>query len=282
MLRIWYISAALLGMLMHSVGLIMQKKGLDDFKFKGIKNLKENHHFMIWFVGILLAYVISVLPTGFASDGLPPHIVSAISGLSIATVIILSHFFLKERIFPMDIILSIVMILGIFGISIMKDTTPKTTMDMKALYIMMIIPFLLLLPLLKGHTGKRLKTVVFSAFSGVTSGLCFVLLNIAVKQSGGTASGIFHSIYTYEYTVLGFFSAVAMQAAYKCGKIINIVPLQVSLGIIYPLICSYFIFEKSISLAQDLLIAVIAVCCAVIQKRHSILQQESEETTSRL
>ncbi|MGE4484143.1 MAG: hypothetical protein AB7C97_03395 [Oscillospiraceae bacterium] len=268
MLKVWYISAALLGMVMHSFGLVMQKKGMDHLDFKRLKDFKVSHDFIIWFIGILLAYVISVLPTGIASKGLSPQVVSSISGLSIVLVVILSHFFLKERVFLLDVILSVVIILSISGISIIKDDTPYTSMNIKALYAMIFAPFLLLLPLLNKKAGNKLKTFEFAAFSGLTSGLCFVLLNIAVKESGGSFSGLFSTVYPYEYTAVGFFSTISMQAAYRYGKIINIAPLQISLGVIYPLICSYFIFQKSISAAQDLLIVVIAICCAVIQKKH--------------
>ena len=268
MSKLWYISAALLGMVMHAFGLVLQKKGMDHLDFKRLKAFKVSHYFIIWFIGILLAYVISVLPTGIASKGLSPQIVSSISGLSIVLVVILSHYFLKERVFVWDIVLSIVIIFSIFGISIIKDVTPYTVINKKALYAMIFAPFLLLLPLLNRKAGNKLKTFEYAAFSGLTSGLCYVLLNIAVKASDGSFSGLFSTVYPYEYTAVGLFSTMSMQAAYRYGKIINIAPLQISLGVIYPLVCSYFIFQKSITPAQDLLIVVIAVCCAVIQKKH--------------
>lgn len=273
MSRLWYLAAALLGMGMHSVGLVMQKKGMDRLDLKRIRNfrlgdMRVTRHFVIWFTGIMLAYVLSVFPTGVASKGLPPQIVSSISGLSIVLVIVLSHFFLKEGIYLSDIIFSIVIILSIFGISLARDVASAARMDSSALYLLILAPFLLLLPVLGKKADNQTKTVLLSAFSGLTSGLSFVLLNIAVKKAGGTFAGIFSTVYTYEYTIVGFFSGFSMQAAYKFGNIINIAPVQVSLSVIFPLICSYFVFHKQISFFQDLLIILVGFCCWAILRRH--------------
>lgn len=266
--RIWYISAALLGMVMHSTGLVLQKKGMDHLNFKRLRDFKITRDLIIWVIGLLLAYVISVFPTGVASKGLSPQIVSSVSGLTIVLVIILSYFFLGERIFKSDILYSAVIILCIFGISVLEDSTPSLQMDRVALYILILAPFLLLTPILRKKTDEDTKALLFSAFSGLTSGLSFVLLNIAVKEAGSSFSGMFSSLYTYEYSVVGFFSGLAMQAAYRYGRIVNIVPVQISLSVIFPLICSYFIFHKSISPMQDLMILVIAACCWAILKKH--------------
>lgn len=268
MSRIWYFAAALLGMAMHSVGLVMQKKGMERLNLKQLRNFKITRHFIIWFIGILLAYVISVLPTGVASKGLSPQIVSSISGLSIVFVLVLSHFFLKESIYFSDIVFSVVIILSIFGISISRDVTSGSHMDSEALYILILAPFLLLMPFFGKKADNHTKTVLLSAFSGLTSGLSFVLLNIAVKHAGGSFAGIFSTVYTYEYSIVGFFSGFSMQAAYKFGKIINIAPVQISLSVIFPLICSYFVFHKHISFVQDLLIILVGFCCWAILRRH--------------
>lgn len=268
MARIWYFAAALTGMCMYSVGMVMQKKGMDKLNLKNLKNIKANRDFYVWLIGILLAYVISVLPTGIASGGLSPQIVSAISGLSIVMIIILSHFFLGDQIFRSDIFFSIIIILSIFGISIYGDNTSNSSMDEKALYLLIIVPFVILLPFASKKIGNQLKTILLATFSGLTSGLSYVLLNIAVKQSQGSFAAFFSTIYYYEYMIVGFFSGFSMQLAYRYGKIINIAPIQVSLSVIFPLVCSYFIFSKSLSLTQNVLILVIAICCWAILKKH--------------
>jgi drug/metabolite transporter (DMT)-like permease len=268
MSRIWYFVAALIGMGMHSSGLVLQKKGMDRLDLKQLRKFRITRDFVIWFIGIMLAYVISVLPTGYASKELSPQIVSSISGLSIVLVIVLSHFFLKESIYFSDIVFSGIIILSIFGISVSRDLTSGSRMDSSALYLLILAPFLLLMPVLGKKTDNQTKTVLLSAFSGLTSGLSFVLLNIAVKRAGGSFAGIFNTIYTYEYSIVGFFSGFSMQAAYRFGNIINIAPVQVSLSVIFPLICSYFVFHKHISFVQDLLILVVGFCCWAILRRH--------------
>lgn len=268
MTRVFYLSFALLGMVMHAVGLVMQKKGIDDLNLKKLKEFKVSREFFVWLSGILLAYVISVIPTGIASGGLAPQIVSSISGLCIVLVLVLSHFWLKERVFFSDLVFSVIIILSIFGVSVLRDVTLEANMNPHALYILICLPFLLLLPIPNKKVSNHGKTILFAAFSGLTSGLSFVLLNIAVKESGGTLLGLLSCVYAYEYTAVGFLSAFAMQAAYRFGKIINIAPVQISLSVVFPLICSYFIFQKGLTLFQDLLIIVIGFCCFAILKKH--------------
>ncbi len=268
MSRIWYFVAALIGMGMHSSGMVLQKKGMDRLDLKQLRKFKISRDFLIWFAGILLAYVISVLPTGIASKELSPQIVSSISGLSIVLVIVLSHYFLRESIYFSDIVFSVIIILSIFGISVSRDLTSGFRMDTGALYLLILAPFILLIPALDKKADNQTKTILLSAFSGLTSGLSFVLLNIAVKSAGGSFAGIFRTVYTYEYTIVGFFSGFSMQAAYKFGNIINIAPVQVSLSVIFPLICSYFVFHKHISFVQDLLIIVVGFCCWAILRKH--------------
>jgi len=262
---------ALIGILLHSIGILLQKKGANGLKFKDFKNIKNislSSDLLIWVAGLCLAYNISIFPTAIASKELSPEVVSAISGLGIVFIIILSHFFLKEKLHKWDIPFSIIIAFFIFVICISQQNEPIKYVDNTVLYILTFSPFLLFIPVFSEKLTSKIKALLCSSLSGLTGGVAYVILNIAMKNSGSSFTSIFSSIYIYEYIIIGFISGAFLQVAYKFGDIKHIVPIQMSLTVIYPLICSYFIFHKSISIVQDLSILIIATCCWIISIKH--------------
>lgn len=271
MTKAWSIFLALIGIFLHSVGILLQKKGsnnLDLKQFKDLRHFKLTSGLITWVSGLILAYWISVIPTAMASSVLSPEVVSAISGLGIVIIIVLSHIFLKEELYRSDIVYSIVIVACIFILSITQKKEPITTIDKAGLYIMTLWPLLLLIPIFFKKTPGKSKAVLFSAISGLTGGVAYVMLNVAMKNGGNSLNGIFGSAYIYEYFVIGFVSGAFLQIAYRFGDIIHIVPIQMSLTVVYPLVCSFFIFHSSLSLIEDVSILVIAACCWLILLRH--------------
>ncbi|WP_333861204.1 hypothetical protein [Clostridium sp.] len=274
MTNLWSVILAIMGILLHSIGILLQKKGTSGINFKelinlkNIKNMKISSDLIIWVIGLILAYNISVFPTAIASKGLAPEVISAISGLGIVFVIILSHIFLKEELYKSDILFAIIIIVCLYVICAAQQRKTITYVDKTAFYALTLSPFLLLIPVFLKKLTNKIKAVLFSSISGLTGGVAYVILNVSVNTGRGSFAGIFRSAYIYEYIIVGFISGAFLQVAYKFGDIIHIVPVQMSLTIIYPLICSYFIFHKSISTVQNLSILVIASCCWIILRRH--------------
>lgn len=265
---------ALFGILLHSIGILLQKKGTNGINFKELLNLKKLKNFkisrdlLIWLVGLALAYNISVIPTAIASKELAPEVISAISGVGIVFVIILSHYFLKDKLYKSDIIYTIVIVICISLISVVEHKESLANIDKGAFYILTFSPLLLLLPAFSNKISNKTKAILFSTISGLIGGVAYVVLNIAMKEGGSSFTGIFGSAYIYMYIIIGFVSGAFLQVAYKFGDIIHIVPIQMSLTVIYPLICSYFIFHKGVSFAQDISILVIGLCCWLILRKH--------------
>jgi drug/metabolite transporter (DMT)-like permease len=274
MSKFWSIILALVGIFLHSIGVLMQKKGTNGlnfremFKLKSIKDIKISSDLIIWVTGLILAYNISVIPTAIASDTLSPEVVSAISGLGIVFILVLSHIFLKEKLYTSDIPFAIIIVVCIYVICVSQRREPIVYVDNTAFYTLTFLPFLLLIPVFSKRLKNKVKAVLFSSLSGLTGGVAYVVLNIAVKEGGISLTGIFGSTYIYEYIIIGFISGAFLQIAYKFGDIIHIVPIQMSLTVIYPLICSYFIFHKNISVIQDSLILLVAFCYWIILRRH--------------
>ena len=105
---------ALLAVVILASGNVIQKKGSLWMKWEGRKNLKFVKYFAIWLGGFIL-YNLSLVPNAMASKTLPPYIISAVSGLGITFIIVLSYFFLKEKLFKTDIFYSVIIVVSIFA-----------------------------------------------------------------------------------------------------------------------------------------------------------------------
>lgn len=260
---------ALLGSTIYSAGVIFQKKGV-RWADKSVK--AEGGHwklFIIWFAGILLSNAVSALPIALASKWLASHVISALSGWNIACVMILSHIYLKEKLRHVREILSIALIIvGITSIGLSSAPSSNTGADPGNLRLLVIFPFCLLLPVITGLVRKKGKVLFLSVFSGMMGGLTLVLMNILVKENSGNISDLITSINLYVYLFVGISSFVALQAAYRTGDLIMIMPLQASMAIIYPLSCSFILFKSLITDVHIVSTGLIVISCwSILRKR---------------
>lgn len=258
---------ALFGTTIYSAGVILQKKGSGWMSRKDKINHRFVSTFSLWVIGMLFSYAIATLPMGIASKSLPPHTISAISGWSIVVIIFLSNFILKERLHVSDIAYSIVIIGCILFMSQFQEGTENLPVNTKYRYLLLLIPFLLLIPVFFKFTNKKQKTILLSVFSGFLSGLTIVFMNILVKESGDSILGIVSSVNLYIYFAAGIASVAAKQAAYNLGDVILITPLQTSFSMIYPLMCSLLLYNSDVNLIQIFLIFLIMLACWGIQKK---------------
>jgi uncharacterized membrane protein len=246
----------------------MQKMGHKWLGWKEEKNQIFIRHFVVWLGGFLL-YNLSVLPIGIASKALPPYIISSISAFGICLILIFSYFLLNEELYISDIYHSILMVSSIFIVCYFQRPIMLIDIHIPALYILLLLPFLLIIVSYIKRDSIKIKTVLFSLLSGCTGGLTLVLINIAVKQNDNHFLAYFSSPYFYLWLGMGALSLIALQFAIKYGDIILVGPLQQSSNIIYPVICSYFIFGASLILAQIIAVLVIIYACfAMLRKRN--------------
>ena len=258
---------ALFGTTLFSTGVILQKKGAGWMAWKDKINARFISTFFLWLIGMLLSYAISAIPMGMASGSLPPHVVSAVTGWSIVVIVFLSNFFLKEKLHTSDAAYSVLIVLCILLLGRFEGMSHALSMNTGHLYTLLFAPFVLLIPVFFRFTGLKQKVILLSVFSGFLGGLTLVFMNILVKESGGSLSGIVSSANLYIYFAAGIVSVAAKQAAYRLGDVILITPLQTSFSMIYPLLCSYLLYHASIAPAQVLLVLLIVLCCWGIQKK---------------
>jgi len=258
---------ALFGTTIFSTGVILQKKGSVWMNWNKKINSGFVFMFLVWLAGILLSYAISALFVGAASRNLPPQTVSAITAWSIVVIIFLSHFFLKEKLYASDILYSAVIMACILFMSRLQVSEILVSVNVRYLYWLLFVPFVLLIPVFFRFTGKKQKTVLLSVFSGFLGGLTIVFMNILVKESGNSIQGMLSSHHLYIYFFTGIVSVAAKQVAYRLGDVILITPLQTSFSMIYPFVCSYILFNSHISSFQAFMVLLIVLSCWKIQKK---------------
>lgn len=267
MIIMYNVLLAICGTTLYSAGVILQKKGAGWM----VLDKKYKPHFIsaftLWLVGMLFSYALSALPIGIASKSLPPHVISALSGWSIVAVAFLSSFFLKEKLYASDVLYSFVIIGCILILSRLQSASLVPVLNLKYLNILLLFPFIFLLPLATKLTDKKQKVILLSIFSGFLSGLTLVFMNILVKEYGSSISSMLHSVNFYLYFAAGIASVAAKQAAYLLGDIVLFTPLQTSFSMIYPLLCSYLLLNMSISPIQIFLVLIMAGACWGIQRK---------------
>ncbi len=258
---------ALFGTTVFSAGVILQKKGSVWMNRKQRLNCEFAGKIAIWLTGMVLSYVVSAAFVGIASKKLAPELISAITGWNIVVIIFLSFMFLKEKLYRTDIVYSAVIVFCIFIMSRFQNESMTLIRGIDYLYWLLTIPFILLVPVFFSRTGRKTKTLLLSVFSGLLGGLTIVFMNILMKESGNSIGGILSSPVLYVYFISGIVSVAAKQVAYRLGDVILITPLQTSFSMVYPLVCSYVMFDSRISLVQILMAALIVLSCWKIQKK---------------
>jgi len=267
MYYIFSILLALLGFTLLSTGNVLTKAGSLWIKWQGRRDGEFRRYLAIWLTGLVLCNL-SLIPNGMASKILPPHIVSAISGWEIIVMIVLSHFLLKEKIFTSDLIYSIIIVSCIFALSIVGRPVPVEHIDKTAFYILLSIPFLLVIHVLFKGIGVKPKTILLSIFAGCLGGFSLVIMNVVVKEYGYNIGNYFSTPYPYLFAFSATAAFIAVQLAMRWGDMMLVGPLLNSFIIIYPVICSYFVFNSKLGIIQIIIIAAIIYSCIAILKKH--------------
>jgi drug/metabolite transporter (DMT)-like permease len=260
------ILTALFGTSIFSAGVILQKKGSVWMSWKERLNRRFVRSFLLWLAGILLSYAISTLFVGAASRNLSPQMISAITGWNVVLIVFLSGVFLKEKLQSTDIIYSGVIVSCIIIMSRFQGGGKPVVVGGGILYWLLLVPFVLLVPVFTKLTDKKRKTVLLSIFSGFLGGLTIVFMNILVKESGDSIQGILNNPLLYIYFFSGVLSVAAKQAAYRIGDVILITPLQTGFTMVYPLVCSYILFDSQVSSVQFVMVLMIVLSCWKLQK----------------
>lgn len=258
---------ALLGATLASIGSVFQKKGLQWLNYRKDKTKKNLKLLGLWILGIILSYIISAIPISFASKTLPPHIITAMSGWGIVVIIIMSYFFLKEKIYKSDFFYSALIVACTLSISLLSKSV--TNLDYNGLYliILFLVPFAALIPASIKKSGNKIRASMFAIFAGAMGGISIVFFNLLMRYffAGGLSKVPLYFLFLYPVAAIS--GAVSEQASYRLGDMPVVSSMRLGLFIIYPVICSWLLFNTGVDVFQLLSIAIMIFACYGIFKK---------------
>jgi len=267
---------AIIAYFILALGFVLQKKGIAIFS----PSRKKQDTFF-WVLGFILININPVF--NFLSLlHIPSYLVNAISGLTIVFTVFLSALLLREKIYKSDILFTILMVISIFNVTFF-NSTPTQTLPPKGLVLLFtllpIVLFLLTIPSLflkkTNHENQNFSffvtRILLPAFSsGSMSGFMVILMKLVQLEKGNTLSlSYLHSLYLYLFLTHGIVSFIAIQVAYKYGKMVAIAPIQYGAQIVYPILASYLLFSLDVVSLQIAGFVLLTFCVVMIVRRHT-------------
>ena len=268
-MKLFSTSMAVMGSLIISLGLVLQKRGVAWFKHTHKKSAEYKLLRNIWFVGFALNNLLSIFYY-FALKGLSASVVGATMGLNIIFSAMFSRLILKEHLSKTVIALSVVLV---FFIALANLTSPeeksKTIPSELYMYLFFIVPFCItaVAQLLKKTQVIKgeLYAIVFAASAGSLEGFIIILIKALQASKGSNPLLYFGSLYLYLYILASVSLIMFMQIAYSHGRMTRTGPVLWAMQILYPVVISYICFDTQFILLQTTAFAGIIVCVTLIQ-----------------
>ncbi len=258
---------ALLAYTLLSFGFILMKKGIAWIGYKGDKDKTYYQNLSLWIMGFIIMNT-TIVPNAVALKFLEPHIVSAFAGWGVIVLVFLSHLILREKLFRSDLIYAVLIFLSILFLNLFEHKDEQTTVRIPYFIFLSILPLFILASAFLRATSKRLKPILFAGVSGISTGMIIVTIKLLVTFSGFKVISYLSSSYLYIYLFFSIAAFITLQASYKLGHMILVGPVQYSAAIIYPVLCSYFVFGNKIEIIQMACIFLLIYGTANILKKH--------------
>jgi len=267
MLKLLSIPLAVFGYTILSMGFVFQKKGIGWIGYKGTKNRIYYQNLFIWIVGFLLMNL-NIVPNAMALKHLDPHIVAAMAGWGIIVMVFLSAYLLKEQIQRSDILFTVIIVLSIIVLNLFEITEAEESIAKPYLIAAIILPFIILVPAVLKSLSRTTRAVLFGIATGMSTGMIIVTMKVLVSELGFDVAGYFSSPLLYLYLLFSLTGFVTLQAAYKLGAMMLVGPIQYSTAILYPVMCSYWVFGKQLHPLQvGTIILIVAAVVGMLRKR---------------
>ena len=272
---LWALLETLFSYFSVSLGFVLQKKGIGWLSHRGPKNRLFLQNLSFWLIGFILLNL-AVVPNYLALQVLNAYIVNAVSGLNIVFMVFLSGWVLKEKIYPLDYVYT-VMMCGCIAVINLTDRSGAAVLTVKPgfAYAAAGLPvgIFLLWWLLRNN---RLLTrnippsaILLAACGGAMSGLMVTYLKILQMTKGGQLLAYLSSPYLYCFLTVSILSLVAIQYAYRIGAMILVGPAQFAMMVFYPVFASYFIFKMPVNPVQLFCFTLIVATVVLMVRRHS-------------
>ena len=266
MFKLLSIPLAVFAYTILSTGFVLQKKGISWIGFKGKKDRTYYRYLSTWIVGFLLMNL-NIVPITMALKHLDPHIVSAMAGWGIIVMVFLSAYLLREQIHRLDFLFTFLIVLSIILLNLSEFNETGEIIARPYLLASIILPFLFLVPAVLKSFSRTTRAVLFSTVTGLSTGMIIVTMKVLVSELGFDVAGYFSSPFLYLYLLFSLTAFVTLQAAYKLGAMMVVGPIQYSTAIIYPVVCSYWVFGRQIHPLQIGAIALIVIAVVGMQRK---------------
>jgi hypothetical protein len=258
---------AFLAFTIFSSGTVLMKAGSAWLKWPGTRGQPFRRARNLWLLGFLF-YNVSIVPNLLAARILPAYILSAVSGWQIVVIVLLSAWWLKEHVFVTDYLYAALIVAAIFVLNITEKSGSAGPVRVAAFYILLLAPFTLLLPIMIRKIPVKIRAILAAVLSGCVNGISLVILNIITREHGFDILSYFLTPYPYLFLAAGVVGFITLQLALRWSDLMLVGPLQTSLTIVYPALCSFFIFGLNLGVVQIISIAAVVYACIAILRRH--------------
>ena len=268
MLKLLSIPLAFFAYTLLSIGLVLMKKGISWIGFKGQKNPSFYKNLFIWIAGFILtnSYIV---PNTLALKHLDPHIVASVAGWGVVMMILFSRALLKEKLYRSDLLFAAVIFIAILLLNFFEYHEDARAVNWPMLTGAVLLPLALALVAVPGIVKKKIKALLLAVVSGISAGMIVVIMKILVSDFGFRVADYFTSPYFYLYLFFSLSAFITLQIAYKLAVMMIVGPAQYSAAIIYPALCSFFIFSNRLHLIQIIAITTVIASVTLILKKHS-------------
>lgn len=258
-----------------ALGFVCQKKGIDWLGYQGPKDNRYFCNLKLWFSGLSLL-ILGGIPNYLALKVLNVHLIDAISGLNIVFMVFLSRLILKEILFVLDYVYSVILCAAAIILIYLVDRSAGLNIKAEYAYLAADIPMGLFLvwgvlrvaKLIK--RGSRLQAIFLAALGGGMSGLLAIYMKILQMEWGAQIFSYPFSPYFYCLLIVSLLSQVALQISYKMESMILVGPAQYATTVFYSVLAAYPVFQLPIRPLQIICFIVIITSVVLMVHGHSI------------
>ncbi len=260
------IAAALAGNFLLSLGMILQKRHIAWIGHKGEKDRAFRLDRLGWFAGFTLMNIQPVF-NYIALTRLPPNVVGAAAGSSVAFTALLASLILGERLGRRKLAWTCAMFAAM-GLSALRSPPQGAGFFPLVLYASLLPPLVAALLALAARRRRKgpATAVALAAVAGSLGG--FMVLSLAALRLVGGARPLlwFGTPYIYVYLVAGIGAFSLVQLAYKDGRMSSVAPAYYGMQVLWPALASYFVFASPFDPIQGAAFAAVALCVAAISR----------------
>lgn len=263
--------SAIVGSMVISLGMVLQKKGVAWFRWPGPKDAQYRRLRTLWFLGFGLNNLLSVFYF-FALKAMSSAEVGATMGLNILFSAAFSAVLLKEPLSKRVITGSGAMVAFIVLANLSAPPyVPAVEPSLALISAFFAAPYALVGLAVGARRFLGLQgdayAMAFAAAAGALEGFIIVLIKAMQATHGNDILRYAATPYLYMYLASSASLIAFMQVAYAHGRMTKAGPVLWGMQIVYPVVIAYAAFGAALVPAQALAFTGILACVVVIQSK---------------